>query len=31
VVEKLTSDELVLAPFSSGADRDFRYIMKRCE
>lgn len=31
VVEKLTSDELVLAPFSSGADWDFRYIMKRCE
>ena len=31
VVEKLTSDELVLAPFSSGADRDFRYIMKRCK
>ena len=29
VVEKLTSDELVLAPFSSGADWDFRYIMKR--
>ena len=28
VVEKLTSDELVLAPFSSGADWDFRYIMK---
>ena len=28
VVEKLTSDELVLAPFSSGADLDFRYIMK---
>ena len=24
VVEKLTSDELVLAPFSSGADWDFR-------
>lgn len=31
VVEKLTSDELVLAPFSSGADWDFRHIMKRCE
>lgn len=31
VVEKLTSDELVLAPLSSGADWDFRYIMKRCE
>lgn len=31
VVEKLTSDELVLAPFSSGADWDFRYIMKRYE
>lgn len=31
VVEKLTSDELVLAPFSSGADWDFRYIMKRHE
>ena len=29
VVEKLTSDELVLAPFSSGADWDFRYIMKK--
>ena len=29
VVKKLTSDELVLAPFSSGADWDFRYIMKR--
>ena len=29
VVERLTSDELVLAPFSSGADWDFRYIMKR--
>jgi hypothetical protein len=29
VVEKPTSDELVLAPFSSGADWDFRYIMKR--
>jgi hypothetical protein len=28
VVEKLTSDELVLAPFSSGADWDFLYIMK---
>ena len=28
VVEKLTSDELVLAPLSSGADWDFRYIMK---
>ena len=31
VVKKLTSDELVLAPFSSGSDWDFRYIMKRCE
>lgn len=31
VVEELTSDELVLAPFSSGADWDFHYIMKRCE
>ena len=31
VVEKLTSDELVLGPFSSGADWDFRYIMKRHE
>ena len=29
VVEKLTSDELVLAPFSSGADWDFR--VKRSE
>ncbi|MBR4715955.1 MAG: hypothetical protein IKP34_07235 [Bacteroidales bacterium] len=29
VVERLTSDELVLAPFSSGADWDFRYIMKK--
>lgn len=29
VVEELTSDKLVLAPFSSGADWDFRYIMKR--
>ena len=29
VVEKLTSDELVLAPLSSGADWDFRYIMKK--
>lgn len=29
VVENLTSDELVLAPFSSGADWDFRYIMKK--
>ncbi len=28
VVEKLTSDELVLAPLSSGADWDFLYIMK---
>ena len=31
VVEDLTNDKLVLAPFSSGADWDFRYIMKRCE
>lgn len=31
VVEKLTNDELVLAPFSSGVDWDFRYIMKRDE
>lgn len=31
IVEKVTSDELVLAPFSSGADWDFRYIMKRHE
>ena len=31
VVEELTNDKLVLAPFSSGADWDFRYIMKRCE
>jgi hypothetical protein len=30
-VEKLTNDELVLAPFSSGVDWDFRYIMKRDE
>ena len=29
VVEELTNDELVLAPFSSGVDWDFRYIMKR--
>ena len=29
VVEKLTSDKLVLAPYSSGIDWDFRYIMKR--
>lgn len=29
VVKELTSDKLVLAPFSSGADWDFRYIMKR--
>ncbi len=31
IVEKLTNNELVLAPFSSGVDRDFRYIMKRDE
>ena len=31
IVEKLTNDELVLAPFSSGVDWDFRYIMKRAE
>ena len=31
VVEELTNGKLVLAPFSSGADWDFRYIMKRCE
>jgi len=31
VVEELTNDKLVLAPFSNGADWDFRYIMKRCE
>ena len=31
IVEKLTNDELVLAPFSSGVDWDFRYIMKRDE
>ncbi len=31
VVEELTNDKLVLAPFSSGDDWDFRYIMKRCE
>lgn len=29
VVEELTSDNLVLAPYSSGIDWDFRYIMKR--
>ena len=29
VVEKLTSDELVLAPKHHEIDRDFRYIMKR--
>ena len=29
VVEELTNDKLVLAPFSSGADWDFRYIMKK--
>lgn len=29
VVEELTNGKLVLAPFSSGADWDFRYIMKR--
>ena len=28
VVEELTNGKLVLAPFSSGADWDFRYIMK---
>ena len=31
IVEKLTNDELVLAPFSSGVDWDFHYIMKRDE
>ena len=31
IVEKLTNEELVLAPFSSGVDWDFRYIMKRDE
>ncbi len=31
VVEELTNGKLVLAPFSSGADWDFRYIMKRHE
>ena len=31
VVEELTSDELVLAPCSSGIDWNFRYIMKRCD
>ena len=31
VVEELTNGKLVLAPLSSGADWDFRYIMKRCE
>ena len=31
IVEKLTNDELLLAPFSSGVDWDFRYIMKRDE
>ena len=31
VVEKLTSDKLVLAPYSSSIDWDFRYIMKRSE
>ena len=31
IVEKLTNDELVLAPFSSGVDWDIRYIMKRDE
>ncbi|MCR5445603.1 MAG: hypothetical protein K6E96_08020 [Bacteroidales bacterium] len=29
VVEDLTNDELVLAPYSRGIDWDFRYIMKR--
>lgn len=29
VVEELTNGKLVLAPFSSGADWDFRYIMKK--
>ena len=29
VVEKLTSDELVLAPKHHEIDRDYRYIMKR--
>ena len=29
VVEKLTSDELVLAPKTPNIDWDFRYIMKR--
>ncbi len=29
VVKDLTSDELVLAPYSSGIDWDFRYIMER--
>ena len=31
VVEKLTSDELVLAPRTQNIDWDFRYIMKRYE
>lgn len=31
VVEKLTSDELVLAPRTQNIDWDFRYIMKRHE
>ena len=31
VVEELTNGKLVLAPFSNGADWDFRYIMKHCE
>ena len=31
VVEKLTSDELVLSPRSNGVDWEFRYIMKRYE
>ena len=31
VVEKLTSDELVLLPRYNEIDRDFRYIMKRDE
>ena len=31
VVEELTNGKLVLAPFSSGADWDFRYIMKHCK
>ena len=31
VVEELTNGKLVLASFSSGADWDFRYIMKHCK